>query len=136
MAFSKTLWTKGRSCLFSENRRRTGLKRFCGYDESWGTELVGLFCGCEAMAGEQMGHLGREPAVTFEEQTATRSESCGGEPSYGSIEQERVVVGDKQGRVWLILKYIGLDLCLLACADVGGIAHYYVEARCGRWRHG
>ena len=67
-------------------------------------------------------------------------DSAGGEESLGvagdgAVEEKRVVVGDEEGEMWLVVEHVAVHRSGLAPADIGRIAHDDILGRDG-WSSG
>ena len=106
-----------------------------GEEAGLAAEIV-VEAGGEAVGLEEGGGLEGEGFVDFEGQQTVGSEVGGCVAGYGAVEAQRVIVGDKEGQVRVVVEHIAAHQCLLALANVGGIADDEVETVEGQSRGG
>ena len=100
-----------------------------GFHEAWVAKLVtNDLCLLKAVFLKQLAGFATESAIDFQIDTPSWLQCHGGIFGNGTIEEQRVGIGHKQGCGWLVLQHIALHVGTLAVANVGRIAHHHIKA--------
>ena len=91
--------------------------------ESWLTEAIVLDYACgESHVRRHLCCVVGVERVAFKEQPASFPQASHGVAGDGTIEEQRVGVGDEEGEVGFVSENIGVHVSGFAVADIGRIA--------------